>query len=153
MNTDYALLSKQLESLIEHETDEVALLSNASAFINQALLDVNWVGFYLAKQQQLVLGPFQGNVACTRIPLNQGVCGTAAATLKTLRVDDVHQFAGHIACDVRSQSEIVIPLLVNNNLYGVLDIDSERPGRFSQTDQTGLEQLARVIEQNLSEKQ
>jgi len=152
LNTDYSLLCKQLECLIEQETDEIALLSNASAFINQALSEVNWVGFYLAKEQQLVLGPFQGNVACTRIPFNQGVCGTAAGTLKTQRVGDVHQFAGHIACDVRSQSEIVIPLQINDVLYGVLDIDSERLDRFNETDQVGLEQLARLIEQKLSGK-
>jgi len=152
LNTDYSLLCKQLECLIEQETDEIALLSNASAFINQALSEVNWVGFYLAKEQQLVLGPFQGNVACTRIPFNQGVCGTAASTLKTQRVGDVHQFAGHIACDARSQSEIVIPLQINDVLYGVLDIDSERLDRFNETDQVGLEQLARLIERKLSGK-
>ncbi|NRA83821.1 MAG: GAF domain-containing protein [Gammaproteobacteria bacterium] len=147
------MLCKQLQSLIADEPDHISVLSNTSALINQTLSDINWVGFYLAKStapSKLLLGPFQGNVACYSIPIGKGVCGIAADTLTTQRIDDVHQFVGHIACDSRSQSEIVIPLIVNNQLYGVLDIDSPNIARFSENDQQGLESLAKILELCLS---
>lgn len=152
MNTDYALLSNQLVSLIEDEADNIAVLANTSALLNQSLSDINWVGFYLVQNQELVLGPFQGNVACYRIPIGRGVCGVAASTLSTQRVSDVHQFDGHIACDSRSQSEIVIPLVINNQLFGVLDIDSPTLARFDENDQNGLEHLVTHLTKCLAAK-
>ena len=120
-------------------------LANMSALINQALKEINWAGFYLMKDGMLVLGPFQGNPACIRIPVGRGVCGTAAQTLETKLVPDVHLFPGHIACDAQSQSEIVIPLLKDDTLLGVLDIDSPVKNRFDPEDQTGLENLCKML--------
>lgn len=142
---NYQLLIKQLEALIEDETDPIANLSNSTALLNQFLERINWVGFYLLKQDQLVLGPFQGLPACVRIEIGKGVCGTAVATEQTQLVADVHQFPGHIACDARSQSEIVIPLFKNNRVIGVLDIDSPEKNRFKQIDQNYLEQFCEVL--------
>jgi GAF domain-containing protein len=142
---NYQLVTKQLSSLLEGESDRIANLSNASALLNQFLSDINWVGFYLLKSNELVLGPFQGLPACVRIPIGRGVCGTAAQQLKTIRVDDVHLFPGHIACDAASQSEIVIPLINNGELIGVLDIDSPIKSRFDEIDQECLEQLVKVL--------
>ena len=141
MKIDYSLLSKQLVSLIEDQSNHTAVLANTSALLNQTLDNINWVGFYLAvpDSDDLVLGPFQGYVACYHIPFGQGVSGVAALTLETQRIDDVHQFSGHIACDARSQSELVIPLVINGKLYGVLDIDSPNLSNFNQNDQQGLE--------------
>ena len=141
MKIDYSLLSKQLVSLIEDQSNHTAVLANTSALLNQTLDNINWVGFYLAvpDSDDLVLGPFQGNVACYHIPFGQGVCGVAALTLETQRIDDVHQFSGNIACDAGSQSELVIPLVINGKLYGVLDIDSPNLSNFNQNDQQGLE--------------
>ena len=139
------MLLKQLKALLEGESNAIANLSNASALLNQFLDRVNWVGFYLLENDQLVLGPFQGLPACVRIPLNKGVCGTAAAEKQTLRVADVHQFPGHIACDAASESEIVIPLLDNGELIGVLDIDSPEKNRFDEIDQSGLEAFAALL--------
>ena len=153
MNTDYALLGQQLVSLIEGESDNIAVLANTSALLNQTLSDINWVGFYLAQSQELVLGPFQGNVACYRIPMGRGVCGVAASTLTTQRISDVHQFEGHIACDARSQSEIVIPLVIDNRLYAVLDIDSPNLARFSEKDQQGLENFVELLVDSLTANQ
>lgn len=147
--TDYEMLVKQLDALSEGETDHIALLSNASSLLNQFLDQVNWVGFYVWKKDELVLGPFQGLPACVRIPYGKGVCGTAVKMKKTQRVEDVQAFPGHIACDAASQSEIVIPIIVNDEVYGVLDIDSPIKDRFDETDQTYLEQYVEVLENHL----
>lgn len=146
---NYKLLLKQLDALISDETDQIANLSNASALLNQFLAEVNWVGFYLWKDDELVLGPFQGLPACIRIKSGKGVCGTAVQERTTQRVKDVNQFPGHIACDAATQSEIVIPLYKNGQIYGVLDIDSPITNRFDETDQLYLEKFARLIELNL----
>ena len=141
----YALLDSQLAALTGGETDLVANLANMSALLFQALKEINWAGFYLMKDGMLVLGPFQGNPACIRIPVGRGVCGTAAQTLQTQLVPDVHLFPGHIACDAQSQSEIVIPLICDGVLLGVLDIDSPIKNRFDAEDQQGLEALCERI--------
>ncbi|CAH0346854.1 GAF domain-containing protein [Bacillus sp. CECT 9360] len=145
----YQLLFKQLAALVEDETNMIANLSNASALLNHFLEDVNWVGFYLAEDDGLVLGPFQGLPACIRIPFGKGVCGTSAAERRTLRVEDVHQFPGHIACDAASQSEIVVPVLKGGNLIGVLDIDSPIKNRFDETDQKMLEEFTEILAKHL----
>ncbi|PAE24211.1 GAF domain-containing protein [Bacillus sp. 7894-2] len=142
---NYQLLIKQLSALLEGETNSIANLSNASALLNQFLERTNWVGFYLMEEGELVLGPFQGLPACVRIPLGKGVCGTAAKQMETVRVEDVHQFPGHIACDAASQSEIVIPLIKDGMLLGVLDIDSPEKNRFDELDQKYLEQYSEVL--------
>ncbi len=131
----YNTLIQTLDALLENETDLIANLANASALLYQSLTDLNWAGFYLLKNNELILGPFQGKVACMHIPLNKGVCGACASSLKTQRVDDVHKFAGHIACDSASNSEIVIPLIHHNQLLGVLDIDSPSFSRFDEEDE------------------
>ena len=144
--TDYAELAAQLRALIQGVPHPIANLANASALLFDALEDVNWAGFYLLEGDTLVLGPFQGKPACIEIPLGKGVCGTAARRNETVRVEDVHRFPGHIACDSASQSEIVVPLRRNGAVFGVLDIDSPRPARFTPADQTGLEAFARTLE-------
>ncbi|WP_141502819.1 GAF domain-containing protein [Paenibacillus luteus] len=138
---NYELVIRQLEALLEGESDVIANLSNASALLNQFLDDINWVGFYLFKNDELVLGPFQGLPACFRIPLHRGICGKTATERKTVRVDDVHKFPEHIACDSASRSEIVIPIIINGDLFGVLDIDSPSLDRFDEIDQQYLEQF------------
>jgi GAF domain-containing protein len=138
---DYAELDRQLASLLEGERDFIANAAQFSAFIYQTLDQLNWAGFYLARGEQLVLGPFQGKVACVRIPFGRGVCGTVARERKTIVVADVHAFPGHIACDSASNSEIVIPLIEDERLIGVFDIDSPIADRFSEDDRAGLEQL------------
>ncbi|WP_174614055.1 GAF domain-containing protein [Virgibacillus ihumii] len=143
---DYELLLKQLTALTEDESDTIANLSNASALLNQFLHDVNWVGFYLWKEDQLVLGPFQGLPACLRIDYGKGVCGTAIETRESQLIEDVTKFPGHIACDSASKSEIVVPLLINNEIYGVLDIDSPSLNRFDETDREYLEKFAEIVE-------
>lgn len=148
---DYELVVKQLHALIEGEKDEIALLSNASALLNQFLSEINWVGFYIWKNNELVLGPFQGLPACTRIPYGKGVCGTAVKEWKTQRVADVFDFPGHIACDAASRSELVIPILVNGSIYGVLDIDSPITDRFDDVDQKYIEKYVAIIEQCLED--
>jgi len=145
LEEQYNTLSKQLSALLEGEEDFIANLSNASALLNQFLKDINWVGFYIMKNGELVLGPFQGLPACVRIPVGRGVCGTAAEKGETVVVDDVHQFPGHIACDARSNSEIVIPLVKNGEMIGVLDIDSPIKNRFTEEDQKGLEQFVQTL--------
>lgn len=137
----FGLVTKQLKALLEGEPNRIANLSNASALLNQFMDRINWVGFYLYEEEsnQLVLGPFQGLPACVRIPLGRGVCGTSASEQKTLLIDDVHQFPGHIACDAASQSEIVVPLVKEGKLIGVLDIDSPEKARFDEEDQKYLE--------------
>jgi L-methionine (R)-S-oxide reductase len=143
----YPLVINQLKALLEGEEDRIANLANASALLNQFLDNINWVGFYLMKDGQLVLGPFQGLPACVRIPVGKGVCGTAAANKKTERIADVHQFPGHIACDAASNSEIVVPLIVEGELIGVLDIDSPIKNRFDEEDQVFLEKFVDVLVQ------
>ena len=141
----YELLVMQLQGLMEGERDWLPNMANMSALIFDALKDINLAGFYLMKDGGLVLGPFQGKPACIRIPLGRGVCGTAAKTRETQLVYDVHLFPGHSACDAASNSEIVIPLLREDRLIGVLDIDSPLVGRFGAEDQTGLEALCAVL--------
>lgn len=141
----YHLLQAQLSALVDGETDAIANLANASALFYQALEQVNWAGFYLMKQGMLVLGPFQGKPACIRIPLGRGVCGTAAQTMQTQLVPDVHLFPGHIACDGQSESEIVIPLIRDGQVLGVLDIDSPVKKRFDEADQQGLQNLCNIL--------
>ena len=146
---DYELLTSQALSLIEGEQDLIANLSNISALLNMNLANINWVGFYLLKGEQLVLGPFQGNVACVRIDLDKGVCGKAFSTNTTQRIDDVHAFPGHIACDAASQSEIVVPININGKTIAVLDIDSPITKRFNEIDEQGLNYFVEQIEKNL----
>jgi L-methionine (R)-S-oxide reductase len=138
---DYKLLDSQLRALLADETDALASTSNFVALLYNAMDKVNWLGIYVLRGTELVLGPFQGKPACVRLQLDSGVCGRAASTLETQRVADVHQFEGHIACDADSRSEIVVPLVINDELMGVLDIDSPTPDRFSALDQEGVERL------------
>lgn len=145
----YDTLLLHARGLLRAETDETANMANLSALIFHTLPDLNWAGFYLFKQGELVLGPFQGKVACVRIGLGKGVCGAAAQTRQTQVVPDVHQFPGHIACDGASNSEIVIPLVLGGRLYGVLDIDSPLKNRFDSADRQRLEALADEFIQSL----
>ena len=147
--TDYTEINAMLASIIEGIPYTMTNLANASALLNEKLENINWVGFYTVKDGKLVLGPFQGKVACTIIHIGKGVCGTAAATDSTQLVPDVHKFAGHIACDSASNSEIVIPLHRNGSVFGVLDIDSPIFDRFSLQDKEGLEQFARILEKSI----
>jgi GAF domain-containing protein len=140
----YRLLESQLRSLLEGETDRIANAANTAALLYHSLPEVNWAGFYFLQGDVLVLGPFQGRPACVRIPLGKGVCGTAAKERKTLVVPDVSQFPGHIACDSQSKSEIVVPLIKENEVLGVLDIDSPHVGRFDEIDRQGLEKLVAI---------
>ena len=169
--TDYGLLAKQIVSLAEVDAHWLPVLSNTAALLWDALDDINWVGFYLVdsatvtgvepdadlesgaapsahelRTPELRLGPFQGKVACVRIPFGRGVCGTAAATKTSQLVEDVHQFPGHIACDSASNSEVVVPIVKDNKVVGVLDIDSPSVARFTQEDLTGLEQVVKALE-------
>ena len=141
----YALLQKQLTSLVEGERNAVANMANASALLGMALAQINWVGFYILREKELVLGPFQGKPACIRIPVGRGVCGTAAQAGQTQLVPDVHAFPGHIACDAASRSEIVVPLFAGQRLVGVLDIDSPVLARFDTADKQGLEVFAAAL--------
>ena len=145
----YGLLLKQLESLIEGETNTVANLSNASALLNVFLERINWVGFYMTEGDGLVLGPFQGLPACIRIPFGKGVCGKAAKEEKTIIVADVHQFPGHIACDAASQSEVVIPVFKDGKLFAILDIDSPEKDRFTEEEAAHLEGFVKILEKHL----
>lgn len=138
-------LQKLLVSLIEDEPNQIANLSNAAALLNQHLDRINWAGFYLLEKDTLVLGPFQGLPACVRIPLGKGVCGTAALKRETIVVPNVHEFPGHIACDQASRSEIVVPMIKNNELIGVLDIDSPEENRFDAHDAEMLEQFVAIL--------
>ena len=141
----YTLLQAQLESLLADERDFIANAAQFSAFLYHQLDDLNWAGFYLNRNEELVLGSFQGQIACVRIPFGRGVCGAAAASRQTQRVEDVHAFAGHIACDSASNSELVVPLIKDGRLIGVLDLDSPSIGRFSEQDQLGIEALAAIF--------
>jgi L-methionine (R)-S-oxide reductase len=144
-DADYASLAEELNSLLAGEQDFIANAANTAALLFDALPDINWAGFYFLRNGELVVGPFQGKPACVRIPLGKGVCGTAAASHKTIVVRDVHEFPGHIACDAASQSEIVVPLLRGDELLGVLDIDSPSIGRFDDADRRGIERLATLF--------
>ncbi|MCO7514915.1 GAF domain-containing protein [Pseudomonas guariconensis] len=141
----YDLLAAQVQALFADERDFIANAAQFSAFLFNQVEDLNWAGFYLNRDEQLVLGPFQGQVACVRIPFGKGVCGAAAASRQTQRVEDVHAFPGHIACDSASNSELVIPLVKAGRLIGVLDLDSPKLARFSEADQLGLERLAAIF--------
>ena len=143
---DYQTILSQLKSLAEEDAFCLPLLSNAAALLFDALPDLNWAGFYLLRDGRLVLGPFQGKVACIHIALGKGVCGTAAAEDRTLCVGNVHLFPGHIACDAASNAEIVVPLHRNGAVIGVLDLDSPRFGRFDAADRAGLEAFVRILE-------
>ena len=147
--TDYKKMIDQLVSLTEDVDNVISNLSNTSALIFQTLTNLNWVGFYLKNGDRLELGPFQGKVACTVIPIGKGVCGTAAQIGKTIVVPDVHKFEGHIACDSASNSEIVVPIFKNGELYGVLDVDSPSYDRFTEDDRVNLEAVVRIIEGKL----
>ena len=147
---NYEKQKKEVRALIDGVPYEIANLANISAALWQALENINWVGFYLMNGGKLVLGPFQGKPACIEIPLGRGVCGTAAQKRETVLVEDVHQFPGHIACDSASNSEIVVPIFKNGEVYGVLDIDSPYFARFTRKDQRGLEEIVKILEENLS---
>ena len=147
--TDYNTLNAQLDALTRDTGLQIANLANAAALLYHTLPELNWAGFYMLEGDTLVLGPFQGKTACIRIPMGNGVCGTAAKKNETVVVPDVHRFPGHIACDCASNSEIVIPLRKDGRVIGVLDIDSPVFDRFSQADQEGLEAFAAILEQNL----
>ena len=149
-NTDYPLLTSQLRAMLDGETDALANASNFVALLFNALDDINWLGVYVLRGEELVLGPFQGKPACVRIPIGSGVCGTAAATLESQRVPDVHAFPGHIVCDAASRSELVVPLVVDDKLIGVLDIDSPLVDRFSDSDQQGVESVVNVYCERLA---
>ena len=144
--TDYKLTCKQAEALAENNPWDITLYANLSAFLYGSLTEINWAGFYLMRDGELILGPFQGRPACTRIPVGKGVCGTAVQEDRIIRVDDVHTFPGHIACDSASASEIVLPIRRNGQIIGVLDIDSPVRARFSADDEKGLQEIVRVIE-------
>ena len=146
----YTELNKKMAALLSADDSLVTNLSNASALLNEYLDDINWVGFYYRKGDKLLLGPFQGKVACVTIPMGRGVCGTAAEKAETVIVTDVHQFPGHIACDCASNSEIVIPIFDGDKVVGVLDIDSPYENRFTPEDQAGLEQFVQILEKALT---
>lgn len=148
----YQELAQQAKALLAGEMDVVANMANLSALLYWGLKDVNWAGFYFLKDNQLVLGPFQGQPACIRIPIGTGVCGTAAAENKIQLVEDVHQFSGHIACDAASNSEIVLPIMKNGKLFAVLDIDSPLIGRFDLDDKQGLAQIVDILQLALEYK-
>src|SRR4249919_895810 len=147
----YGQLLAQARALVEGERDRVANAANLSALVYHALPQLNWVGFYFFDGTELVVGPFQGLPACVRIPLSRGVCGAAARTRTTQRVADVNAFAGHIACDSASRSELVVPLVVDGELFGVLDLDSPSPARFDADDQAGIEAIARAFVSSLAQ--
>jgi GAF domain-containing protein len=145
----YADLNRDFQALMAGETSFLATLANTSALLFERLSDVNWAGFYLLEGDTLVLGPFQGKIACVRIPVGRGVCGTAVAQNSVQRVEDVHQFSGHIACDAASNAEIVLPITLNNQIIGVLDIDSVAFSRFTAEDEQGLRELVSHLENTL----
>ena len=147
--TNYKEILQILPALIEYNTYDMTILSNTSALLFEHLEQINWVGFYMNKNNTLLLGPFQGKIACTTIPFSKGVCGACASTLKTILVPNVHEFPGHIACDSASNSEICIPLIVHNKLYAILDIDSPILNRFNHEDQKYLEDIVKMISKQL----
>ncbi|OOF26489.1 GAF domain-containing protein [Salinivibrio proteolyticus] len=145
----YRLLTQQAVALCEGEPSLIAKLANVSALLNSQLEDINWVGFYLSDGKELVLGPFQGQPACVRIPFEKGVCGAAFSQDRVMRIEDVHAFEGHIACDAASNAELVVPVRVDNQLQAVLDIDSPTVGRFDQEDEQGLTTLVKEMQKHL----
>lgn len=147
--TNYLNLIESLENLLETDHFEMSILANSSALIKEMLKDINWVGFYILVDDELFLGPFQGKVACTTIRVGYGVCGTSVQNRETIVVPNVHEFPGHIPCDESTNSEIVIPLFIDNKVYGVLDLDSKKLNRFSSIDKRFLEQAAIIISRNL----
>lgn len=145
--SNYILLEKQIPSILEDERNPISNMANFSALLFNSMQDINWLGFYLFNGKELIVGPFQGKPACVRIPLEKGVCGRCASTKQTIIVEDVDKFPGHIACDVASKSEIVLPIVIGSKLIGVLDIDSPIKSRFNKSDKEGLEiLLAKLIE-------
>ena len=142
------ILIEQVQEILQEE-DNLAALCNTSALLNQSLVDINWVGFYLYKNNELVLGPFQGKVACSRIPVGKGVCGTSFENKLLLNIDNVHEFPGHIACDSESNSELVVPLIYKNKAIGVLDIDSPSFKRFSLDDEETMSEIGKMIAKKL----
>jgi len=146
----YSSLAAQLRSLLEGERDFIANAANVAALLYHSLPNLNWAGFYLLREGELVLGPFQGQPACVRIAIGKGVCGTAAQHRQTILVENVHEFPGHIACDSESNSEIVVPLIKDQQLIGVLDLDSPLFGRFDEEDAAGLNALARIFVDSIS---
>jgi L-methionine (R)-S-oxide reductase len=149
LTPEYANLVQQARGLLAGQAHRIANAANLSALIYHGLPDLNWAGFYFLEGDELIVGPFQGQPACVRIEMGNGVCGTAAATRSTQRVADVHAFEGHIACDPASRSEIVVPLILDGHVIGVLDIDSPLANRFDETDQVGFEALAEVYVKSL----
>ena len=149
LEDNYKLMVQTVKAFLHGEPNIIANLSNTSAIINEYVKDINWAGFYLMEDGALVLGPFQGKPACIRIPVGHGVCGTAVECQETIVVEDVHQFPGHIACDAASNSEIVIPVMKNGEVFGVLDIDSPKLGRFTDLEKKYLEEIVAVIEASL----
>ena len=147
--TDYKLLAAQIKSLAEDEPNYIPVFSNASALLYENMEDLNWAGFYIMNKGSLMLGPFQGKVACIRIELGKGVCGTATQSNETQLVKDVHQFPGHIACDSASNSEIVVPIHSEGKVVAVLDIDSPSLSRFDENDKEGLEQFVKALEETV----
>lgn len=145
----YRLVRTKLHGLTDGIPHMLANLANASALLNQALTDINWVGFYLMQDKILVLGPFQGKPACVEIPVGAGVCGTAVERDEVMLVQNVHEFPGHIACDSASNSEIVIPIHKDGEIIGVLDIDSPIPARFDEEDKDGLTEFVRILEKKI----
>ena len=150
-NNFYNDLIMQLEPLLEDAPTPISQLANTSALLNVYLENINWVGFYLFDGSQLILGPFQGLPACTQIAMGKGVCGTSAIKQEVIRVEVVHLFPGHIACDGASQSEIVLPIIINNQLFGVLDIDSPIKSRFSIDDEIGLKKVVDIIQRYIKQ--
>ena len=146
---NYKLMVRTVKAFLDGEPNVIANLSNTSAIINEYVKNINWVGFYLMENGELVLGPFQGKPACIRIPVGRGVCGRAAERKETIIVENVHQFPGHIACDAASNSEIVIPMMKNGEIFGVLDIDSPELGRFTELEKKYLEEVVAIIEASL----
>lgn len=151
-SVDYSLLGAQLDALLKDESDALANAAIFVALVFDALPDINWLGIYVLRDNELVLGPFQGKPACVRIPMGRGVCGAAAEQMMTLRVPDVHDFDGHIVCDLASRSEIVVPLISDGQLLGVFDIDSPQLARFSDHDQEGVESLCELFIRSLKHK-
>jgi GAF domain-containing protein len=142
----YASIARRLESLLEGERDLIANAANTSALVFELVAELNWAGFYFRQGDELVLGPFQGRIACVRIPLGRGVCGISAARAAPVLVENVHKFADHIACDAASNAELVVPLVVDGTVLGVFDLDSPRVGRFDEEDQAGIESLVSIFQ-------
>lgn len=144
-NQEYKNILNEIPYLLENNTFDITILSNAAALLNMHMTTINWVGFYIFKDGLLKLGPFQGKPACTEIPLNKGVCGACGKSMKTIIINDVHKFKDHIACDSQSQSEICVPIIINDILYGLLDIDSPIINRFDDIDKENLEKIVEII--------